>query len=359
MENQAKPKKKGKWLPIVFVALNVVAIAIMAIVEFSNTENQSKPLSELLRILGENWHFLLFCLIAFLTVIVCETVKYYVMIHSCTKQHKPKEAFEVAVLGKYYDYITPSGSGGQPFQMYYLKTNGLSAGVAGALPVMGFLANQAAFVLLAIVFFIVRASALETASAMKFAAIVGLICYAAIPSILLLFTVFPKMTLKLVSGAIKLLAKMRIIKNPDKANATSTKFFNDYRENLKYMAKSNACFVVVFLVSAIAHVANAAIPYFVLSACGVGDAVLLDIITLSFYVYAAITFIPTPGNAGVAEGAFYIIFKSLSEGVLFWGTIIWRFFTYYLYIILGISIVAITSLRGKKKPAAPPEELQN
>ena len=123
------------------------------------------------------------------------------------------------------------------------------------------------------------------------------------------------------------------------------------------MAKSKVCFVVIFLVSAIAHVANASIPYFVLSACGVGDAVLLDIITLSFYVYAAITFIPTPGNAGVAEGAFYIIFKSLSEGVLFWGTIIWRFFTYYLYIILGISIVAITSLRGKKKPTAPPEEV--
>ncbi len=355
MEDQLKPKKKKKWLPLAFIGLNVVAIVIMAIIEFSNTENQSKPFSEVVRLLGENWYFILFCLAAFLTVIVCETVKYHVMIHSCTKQHKPKEAFEVAVLGKYYDYITPSGSGGQPFQMYYLKTNGLSGGVAGALPVTGFLANQAAFVLLAIVFFVVRASALDvTDAAMKVAAIVGLVCYAAIPSLLLLFTVFPKMTVSIVHGSIKLLNKIRIVKNVEKANATAEKYFNDYRTNLKFMAKSKICFIVVFFVSAIAHIANAAIPYFVLSACGVGNAVLLDIITLSFFVYAAITFIPTPGNMGVAEGAFYIIFKSLSEGILFWGTIIWRFFTYYLYIILGILIVTITSLRGKKK--AIPEE---
>jgi hypothetical protein len=35
---------------------------------------------------------------------------------------------ETTILGKYYDYITPFGSGGQPFQIYNLSKKGISDG---------------------------------------------------------------------------------------------------------------------------------------------------------------------------------------------------------------------------------------
>ena len=60
-----KPKKKRGWLPFVFVGINIAVIAIMAFSEFGNQDSQSKPFSEVARLLGEHWYFILFALAAF------------------------------------------------------------------------------------------------------------------------------------------------------------------------------------------------------------------------------------------------------------------------------------------------------
>lgn len=342
-----KPKKKSRWMTWLFVAINVLAIAVMAIVEFTK-DDQGMPFAEVSSLLAQNWYYLLFCLGAFFMILICESGKYLLMIHSCTGKVMFRESFEVATLGRYYDYITPSGSGGQPFQMFYLKKAGLSAGVSGALPVVGFFTNQAAFLICAIVLFIARAPVLTTAPAMKVAATIGLICYSVVPILILLFSIFPGLTTGMVRGIMRFLAKVHIIKDFDRSFAKVCKYFEDYRTHLFLLSKKGAVFAMTLILSIIAQIALVSVPYFVLCACGVQNTIWVDIITLSLYVYAAVTFIPTPGNAGVAEGAFYIIFEKLSGGVLFWGTLIWRFFTYYLFIALGLVIVAITSFRAKK-----------
>lgn len=353
MNNSAevKPKKKKTWLSLVFVGINILVIVLMALSEFGNQENPGKPFGEIVRLLGENWYFILLALGAFLLIILCESLKYFVMIRACTGRNMPSASFEVATLGKYYDFITPSGTGGQPFQMYYLKKAGLSAGVSGALPVMGFFTNQVSFIVAAIVLFIWRSSALETAAPMKAAAIFGLVCYSVVPVLLVLFSIFPRLTKSIVSGVLKLLSKIRIIKDYEKSFGTVCRYFEDYRSNLYFLAKEKFSFISAFVLSLLAQLAIASVPFFVLRAFGAENTVWLDVMTLSFYVYAAVTFIPTPGNMGVAEGAFYIIFKELSGGVLFWGTMIWRFFTFYLFIILGLLVVAVTSLKIKKNAA--------
>lgn len=341
-----KPKKKRRWLPFVFVGINVAVIVIMAISEFGNQDSQSKPFSEVARLLGEHWYFILFALAAFLAVIACETFKYFTLIRACTGKRMLRESFEVAVLGKYYDFITPSGTGGQPFQMYHLKKSGLSAGISGSLPIMGFFTNQMSFIVVAAVLFVWRSAAIETAAAMKVAAIFGLVCYSLVPMIFVFFSIFPKPTRVIVSGVLRFCSKIHIVKNYDATVNKVFAYFEEYRVNLFFLAKEKFSFIMAFVFSLIAQIANASVPFLVLNACG-SQAVWIDTVALSFYVYAAVTYIPTPGNMGVAEGAFYIIFQALSGGVLFWGTLIWRFFTYYMYIILGLVTVAITTFKAK------------
>ena len=335
-------------MPLFIVIFNVIAIGAMAIAEFGNADRPSKPFSEVLSLLGSNWIFIIFCLCAFLIVVLCETLKYYVMLRSDTKRNMLRVAFEVAVLGKYYDFITPSGSGGQAFQMYHLKKSGLSSGISGALPVVGFLGNQVSFIVIALVLFILRLPHIDTVAATDVAAGIGLVCYSAVPMLLLLFSVFPRLATSIVSWVIRLGAKIKLVKHPDDKINSVCNTFAEYRNSLAFMAKSKHVVILTFIFSALANLAIASVPYFVLRACGVTDVILIDTVTLSFYVYSVITYIPTPGNTGVAEGAFYIIFTQLSEGILFWGTLIWRFFTYYLFIFVGMLVMAITSLRFKK-----------
>ena len=113
------------------------------------------------------------------------------MIISAEGHDDPKGAFECAVLGKYYDNITPLGAGGQPFQIVYLKKRGLSTGTSAALPIAGFLMLQFAFLLIAAVVFIFNGSVTQNVAAIRISAYVGLAFYLFVPVCIVLFAYIP------------------------------------------------------------------------------------------------------------------------------------------------------------------------
>ena len=62
------------------------------------------------------------------------------------------------------------------------------------------------------------------------------------------------------------------------------------------------------------------------------------------------SFFPLPGGTGASELSFTVLFGQLfSGGTLFWAMLIWRFFTYYMYIIQGIGVMIYDSVHGNKK----------
>jgi uncharacterized membrane protein YbhN (UPF0104 family) len=43
-----------------------------------------------------------------------------------------------------------------------------------------------------------------------------------------------------------------------------------------------------------------------------------------------------------------MVFSSLSSGYIFWAMLLWRFFSYYIYIIMGPIIYFVMHLEKKK-----------
>ena len=90
------------------------------------------------------------------------------------------------------------------------------------------------------------------------------------------------------------------------------------------------------------------IPFFVLTAFG-GAVDFLPCFVTTVAVTSAVYFVPTPGNSGAAEGAFYAVFSALSSGYVFWAMLVWRFFSYYVYILTGPIIYFRIHLEKRKK----------
>ena len=70
------------------------------------------------------------------------------------------------------------------------------------------------------------------------------------------------------------------------------------------------------------------------------------------FIQSAVSLIPTPGNAGAAEGSFYIVFSSLGTAGTFWSMLLWRLQCYYSFIIIGVLIygyIAVTKMREKRR----------
>ena len=174
LERETKNEKKEKnasrssWWAIV---LNLAVIGVIAYLEFGRGERPQRISLGELRPL-----FLLAALGCFLIMLGSETWKYAYLL-SATEHARPLQTgFRCAIIGKYFDNITPAGFGGQPFQIHYLKTRGCSAGTSGALPILGFLGLQFTLISVALTVFLFGGRAYPDLLALQFAAWVGMAC---------------------------------------------------------------------------------------------------------------------------------------------------------------------------------------
>ena len=121
----------------------------------------------------------------------------------------------------------------------------------------------------------------------------------------------------------------------------------EYAKSVKMIMKNRGLFIKVIALSLVFNLLVASIPYFVLTAFG-GDVGFWSCFGTTVAVMSAIYFIPTPGNSGAAEGTFFVVFSALSTGYVFWAMLVWRLFSYYIYIIMGLIIYLVMHFEKKR-----------
>ena len=184
---------------------------------------------------------------------------------------------------------------------------------------------------------------------------VGLITYMIVPLLVILFSVMPVTTQKIVAFFIRILGKMRIIKNVENTIEKACGRLEEYNIHMRQMKKNKGLYLAIFFFSLLFQIALNSIPFFVLCAFGVKTS-FYDMFSLCAITYAAVSFVPTPGNGGAAEGMFMVIFRALSGGVLFWGMLIWRILSYYAFIVVGAMVTVVRSYLDKRKRQQITEE---
>ncbi|MBR3115981.1 flippase-like domain-containing protein [Candidatus Saccharibacteria bacterium] len=346
------PKKilKKPLLIIFFVLLNIAVIAITAFSEFGNSENAAE-LSEV----KINWWLLVPATLCFIVALTCEIYKYVLMMREMTRDKSTfdrKRARKVArrtvLLGRYYDNITPAAIGGQPFQIYYMRKNSkLSHGASTSVPIFGMISGQIGFIIIAVFCFLFGSLTINNAVLIGTACF-GLLFYAFWPVIVMIATFLPKATTELISIIVKFLAKIHIVKNKKETIQKAEYEVNEYAKCVRRILQTKGLFIKTIVLSVVFHVLISMIPFFVLTAFG-GQVDFLPCFVTTVAVTSAVYFVPTPGNAGAAEGTFYIVFSALSSGYIFWAMLVWRFFSYYIYVIMGPIIYFAMYLERKRE----------
>jgi uncharacterized protein (TIRG00374 family) len=326
--------------------LNVSIIVATAYIDFTK---QGKPTAPL----GINMRFLLAAVGCYVAAISAESSKFYIMIRDFTGISSVRMAFEVALLGKYYDNITPTGAGGQPFQVYYLKKKRkIATGTSAAMPITGFLTLQLSFILLAITVFVFGTPYLKNVAdytiAIKISAYIGMLFYAFLPLLIIMFAIYPKVVETIAWFFVKLLGKLRIIKDAEVTLGKALVTLSEYRDGIVAIYKKKRMFLKLMGFGLIYQIALCSIPFFVLRAFG-SPLSYFSTFSMIVLIYCAITYIPTPGNSGVAEASFYALLATLNQSYLFWAMMIWRFFSYYSFLMIGGGIFAYGAIEKKRR----------
>lgn len=343
-------KKKIIW-QFVFLAVNVAVVIIIATVDFGGG-TATVPFSQASKLLGQNWYFLVVAVALVVFTIGLDTLKYTIMIRSATKRTNPRTAYSCSQLGRYYDNVTPLGSGGQPFQIHYLTTQKIDSGKAMGIVLTTYILQQFAFALAA-PYFIIRYSISPFAETLFIVlGWVGYTFFISIPLLVVLVTVKPSIAGGIADFFIKLLTKMRILKRPEKLSERMHGALDRFQQTSAYLTKNILRVAVIFIISLVQFAIYFAIPYFVCRALGAPAAGTLDLITRMVMVYFAVTFIPTPGNSVAVEFSFLAVFASVLQGYVFWGILFWRILEFYLYLAQGLIIIIVRMIKNARRHAA-------
>ncbi|KAF2957388.1 hypothetical protein AS159_06825 [Thermotoga sp. Ku-13t] len=321
----AKASNLAKALLIVLISL-VLVLLIAGITDIRATINALKKIS------------LEWLLVTFLIVFsdwFTETLTVWMFAHSYKTNISLIYLFKNTLVGRFFSAITPFSTGGQPMQIAFLGKRGVEYGQAAAMLMSRFLFYQIV-VTSASVFGLVRAYSLfaKKISNLALLAFFGFALNGFVLFLILLFGLNRALAEKTVSKVSKFLVSMKIVKRKEilqQRLLEQTRLFHDC---MKQSAKSPLVMVAAFFIAFLEVWAKISITYFVGRSLGV-YVPYLDIVVTQLVVFLIASFVPTPGATGASEGVYTLFFKYLLGPKTVAALLVWRFFTYYLNIIVG------------------------
>ncbi len=342
-----------KLFSIIFI---VLVIGVLAWTFYNDFFASDEKISwgEVATVLSETWFYIIF---AFVSLFFCFFLKGFKMSFLCkslTGKFHFKTCLQTAIIGHYFNYVTPLAVGGQPFEIYHLSKHGVGGGVGASLPIATFFMNQIAFVVLVIISICLlplsREAGGESAyftsflpSVINVLAIIGACCCLIVPSLTFVIAIFPRLGALLIKIVIGLGGKLKIIRDPNKMKFSVLRTVITNSKSLKTTFRRPIITLIVFLISAGEQLAICSIAYFSLRFYGfnihvsTGFVEWMIVVQLCLILYSAVSFIPTPGNSGAADISFYLMFKWGLEtaGTSFPALLTWRILSFYSFIVIG------------------------
>ena len=254
----------------------------------------------------------------------------------------------ISVIGQYYSNITPGASGGQPMQIYYLHKDGVPTAIATSAIVMRFFCFQVMLTLFAAYYWIMDgAYIMDHVGAMKWILIVGFCYNTVMVTGLAILALRADLIKKLIAFGMRL--GRRWIRKPEETSDKLNRAVDVFHDSLASYKDSPLDMVVQLVIGGLQLLCMMSILFCVYRGLGLKGETYGHIIGMSVMEYISAAYAPLPGASGAQEGVFSMYFNQIfPDGMLIAALLLWRFFTYYICLVLGAVCVTVHGIRSGK-----------
>lgn len=349
--------KKKRLASTIFLLINLAIVVGILLWNFLGNSN-SMSFEELLT-RQINWWWLLVGVLMFVLINFTDSIRVFTMILYSTKRARPFTSYKSVGMCRFYDSVTPMSTGGQPFQVFYLNKRGLPAGTATSVPIAKYLYSQFYSIIFTAIVLICQHTYIVSLNPWILTiAYVGFALNALLIGSILFLSVSKKVAPSCAVGILKLLAKMKIVKDYRKSFVKVMKTVREYVATMRQFVSNGWVAVFMFLSSLLYTILNYSLPFIVYATFMPLDAswfsIYLELFTIGMICDLACSIMPIPGGTGLAEVSFAALFSSFfttSDGynIVVWALLLWRIYTYYGYLIQGLFIMFYDFVHGNKK----------
>jgi len=288
-------------------------------------------------------------LLCLLVLWFCDSLTLHIPLKKLYPTQKLTNSIKVTMIGQLFNNITPFSSGGQPMQAYELTKTGKRASDSMSILAMKFIITQIALVVFTLVVIGFQLDFFkEIFKDFLWVAILGFLANIVLIIVVILAGINKKFITWITTPIIKLLGKIKIIKNPEVTIDKLDDSITNFNKQFKLMNSQKMVVFKIFVISCIQSLAYYSITYMVYRAFGNYGIDFWQIVPVQAFLLLFMTIIPTPGAGIGAEGGFLILFNSIfKEGTINLSILFWRIYTFYLPIIVG-ALFLIPSKKNSK-----------
>ena len=253
----------------------------------------------------------------------------------------------------YFSGITPSATGGQPAELYYMSKDKIPIRKSYITLLLNTIYFKLVLIILAIAVIVLKPEYVFNYSEIYiFFFILGFIVDIGMTTICYMMIFKQKYIKSMLKLIIKISEKTKILKNKT-SKINEKEVLKNYSEELVYIKSNKGKIFISFLITFIQRILLLSIAYIIYKSLGFNKFSYLDLLLIQASVQVAAECLPLPGGTGLSEKALQTIFITVF-GVSFadMSMLLTRTFSFYIPLIASGLIIGINIILTKKKKSA-------
>lgn len=252
-------------------------------------------------------------------------------------------------IGFFYSGITPSATGGQPVQLYYMKRDGYKTSDSSVILMTVALAYKLVLVLIGVCLFFLWYRHLKYF--MKDYIIlyfVGLFLNFIVVLAIFVAMRFPNILIRIAYAFEKGMIRMRIWNVDSERKERIQYFVQSYDHTVKFMVEYKRKLLVLFIMTMLQRCSLFLLTYIVYRGFHLSGSSMFSIMSLQAAVCISVDMLPVPGAQGITELVYQTVFVNIfTKTYLFPSMLIIRGINFYFLLFVCGVVTGLTILKNK------------
>lgn len=304
----------------------------------------------IMKLVNKKFIFIGFLIMVLYIILECTIIN--ILIKTIQKTKVRFLAVKIAMMGFYYNLVTPFASGSQPMQIYALNKYDINLSKSIAIVTNKTVLFQTVVTIYSAVIIFLNIEVLKNElPSMLVLMSIGMVMN--IVSLLggMLIVLTPNTMKIIVKVIVNILYRLNIFKSLNKKIHTINKFIDEYSYSIKLFIKNKKALFLSIILTIIQLTVFFSISYCVYKAFNLNGLSLFDVLALQVFLYMSVSPIPTPGNVGANEVAFLTIFANVFPGnIIGYSVFLYSIYVYYfLVVVCGLFTIHTHYHMNKRK----------
>lgn len=274
-----------------------------------------------------------------------ESIIIWYMMKSYGIRLKRRTCFLFSSVGFFFSCITPSASGGQPMQIYYMKKEKIPIPVSTVILMIVTITYKLVLVVIGIGILLFGQGFLrrylEDILPVYYLGLGLNVFCVAFMSVLVFH---PDLAKRILVKGMQLLEQMHLMKTKAQRLKKLEESMDVYRDTAVYLQNHMKIIVNVFLITFLQRMALFAATWFVYKAFRLSGTSFWDVVFLQAVISVSVDMLPLPGGMGISETLFLKIFGTVFKSLLLPGMVLSRGLGYYGQLLISAVFTIVAHL---------------